>query len=171
MSQANDLVWCGFRHSDGALLLPRPQSLRPVFRPQPRIPVQSWKTRSIQRKLRRGCGLRPILQDRAWGVRDVSKRVDDRDFVRIRLFFPLPSRVPYMCCIFPTHARPHADVPRYRHHASDRSSSPRSVIRICEELGQLVSNPPTPHPHHRLFNYLPGLTGLAAARKTEKSCV
>lgn len=138
----NDLVWCGFRHSEGALLLPRPQSLCPMFRPQPRIPVQSWKTRSIQRKLRRGCRPRPILQDRAWGVRDVSKRVDDRDFVRICLFFPLRT-----CATSFQHMRGRMRTYRVRAarrnrcHVSDRSSSPRSVIRICEELGQLAPPP------------------------------
>lgn len=86
----NDLVWCGFRHSGGALLLLRPQSLCPVFRPQPCIPVRSWKTLSIQRKLWRGCRPRLILQDRAWSAKDVSKRIDDGDFVRVYSFFPSP---------------------------------------------------------------------------------
>lgn len=77
----NDLVWCDFRHSEGAPLLLRPQSLQglkcPASRPQPCIPVQSWKTLSIQRKLWSGCRPRLILQDRTWGVKDVSKHIDD----------------------------------------------------------------------------------------------
>lgn len=77
----------------GFLLLLRPESLQgltcPASRPQPCIPVQSWKTLSIQRKLWSGCRPRLILQDEAWGV---SKRARDTVLSAKTCFSPLPSK-------------------------------------------------------------------------------
>lgn len=137
----NDLVWYSFRHSEGALLLLRPQSLQglkcPVSRPQPCIPFQSWKTLSIQRKLWSGCRPHLILQDRAWGVKDVSKRIGDTILSANTCFSP-PLKGFRTCATSFEHMRDHMRMYRVRAaHVSDYSSSPRSVIRIVRSLASL----------------------------------